>query len=1287
MNQEIIRLGEEQPLIDNSEQLPTVKPQAIERILSGAKLETKEGLISFEELYPSVTKYDLKFALAKALIEDGRYGDKRFLVQKFIFLDSLGDPRAKELKDKLTILLLERGDIETTSKEAEEAHDEVLRVIDRKEYLRQLREVLPIHLMGVITNLEIFSHISDADKRERLRSWTTRALLRPYLGDLQVETPKGEIDLRNILMLIPDKIFTDTDKLASNVVKSYFINSSMGMFRDNEETGFTRLEEVISLEPSSIKRQFMEDIKKEFKEIRDIQIPQKFVNSVEGWFSESSPFPLFRQKYFVHKFLRTGRCFLNGDTGATKTACAYLAFETTGTQRVTIFGPAKARNTWPKEADKIFLESSRPSVFAVRTSKDLDSPKIENSKYVYISTELLGMAWGNPELFSKIKAVLLEKRKTDGIIFDESDDFSNESAGRTRMIMDLVRSISDNYSRDNLVNLPMLALTGTPIASSLEDLDVTLALLYPEKFSLPGEYQKDKYPFSILALRDPRIAFSLLFGEEIMIQWSLEDLFGEKTPRLRFGRETIPMNPSEKIIYEWIAGLPLGTLAKVRMLRSVLMNPELIKRTCKERSLIPEPFYNPEELGTRLQELHEAWLEWLIEHKSAEIPDEQFSADWIAKYGDYEFLIQCFFEERLVNGVESLIERYPFIFKDWQINERVSGKYAHLRSFLENRLDKNENGFNPKEKIFIVVPYHKRGITRWLDDSNVKPEDFEDNAWSLYEYIISEWLPSLPAGTAINIDGSRSFAARDREASLWRESGTRNVIVVASMDSVYESMDWATRNSEDNKNIEKINVIFLGWPWGWDEFKQMSGRFIRPGQTKPVNIQVYESENSIDQGFYNLVRMKYLLTQVALAGVELSDEDKEFFNRATQAKRILVAEPSVGQAFLRDVVMRLRGKGEAGIEQELSRKKGDESFFDLWAEFYFDEGRDEFRIVGNNAELVKNIIIKSQPRRVLSIGAGTCLFARKINQAGHTAEINNLDINGVALRVAKENFPAIGSILVEGASHLSARSQIYDVIDCSFMLPWTKLYDEEKTKTEINQNERVKIVSEMNRVLKFGAIAVLSFPESSFDTETFDRFTQTLKQNFGFDVLNPSGISYATDLKPAKRIGWVITLQKVGEPNLSGLKLENLAFLTDERVKVSKYKAKKDSKSGIVRVDYPIFSSTHFEIHNPLTGEKEAANTEDIVPYVSPRDIVNNIKTKLFQEQWQIWVTLRRRIQRDLERGYEESEEILAVILTRRKFSEASAWDIDILQKIINAEIRRIRRREKSTEGNGVDFN
>ncbi len=1254
-----------------------IDPAAINRFCEDFDLPELEH--PFERDYQISENYEKKFILAEALIEDGRYlvRDPGFLVRHFVPKGKEVTAEARELRDVLHFKLIEKGVIpEYKSQEEDQAQDAFLRAIQHDEELRNLGGVLPLPVFEIATRVRLWGNITDEEKLRKIRSFAMGALLRDELGAITVQMPIGEIDLRDIVLQFPEQVFKDTNYITSNIVRHYFTKQTLRLFINGEEEGFRRLHELVETEPSEAKKEFFSQLEQEFQQVKFTPIPNVFVDSIDIGDLAPSPMPLFMHKFLIDRFLRSRRKLWNGGTRATKTATFYQAVETIGAKKTVVFGPAKARNTWPREAGKLYKEGKKPDVFAVRSKYDLDNSRIETAQVVFIGAEFLGRAWGDQELHQKIKEAI-SRRKVDMVGLDESHEFRNQKAGCSLMLMELMDDIRDNYRQDQLLEFPVIALTATPISTGLENVDITMAILYPERFVLPGKYEAGKTTFSVQALRDPMIAFSLLYGEQLMDQWDVYDLFGERIPHPEYERVKVEMSPSQRVIYEWVRALPVNALAKIRLLRSVLLNPELIKKNIEEKGLAPE-VAPVGILKQQLQDLHHQWLDWIFE-KDNRIPDELFSADWIAKYGGGELLLQSFFSTELSSGINTLAESIPDVANDWVKPIAVSPKYEFLMKFLQERVALDPNGqvtegFTPTERVFITVPYHRRGITRWIDDPNLKPEELDDNAWSLYEYMLTEWLPGLPSNMAITIDASRSFAARDRIAQLWRETEGEYAFVVSTMDTINESMDWAPRDTEENQNITTVNAISTHYPFTAEEFDQWAGRFIHPAMGKATRHLIVETEESFDTNSYDLVRLRSLIMQMTLAAVPFREQDREFYRASTTAKRIILTEPNVGQAFLRDVLRRLKGRGSQEAMAELSKNKNGRSGLELFAEFYMDDGRDEFRIQGNNNEMEKNIVLPFQPRKILSVGAGSCLFARKLRQAGYAGEIDNVDMNGVILRMAQERYPEIGTIRADFAESLSAPSDYYDLIEHGFVGPWTKRIDH-KEKQPLNEVERVKYELEANRVLKLGGIRIETFPESAFDEETFKNRIQALTEHFGFRVIEPSGMSYATDLTPTRRIGWVITAQKVGVPNLSGLDLRALTFLSDERTKVSEPKEKRNGDPTVIRIDYPIFSSREFTVVNPLTQETSPVNPIEDRPFESSRDLVNKIKDNLTLSQREKWNALRRDIERGIGRNYENSEEILAGIIHRRGGERLQDWDsFDIIRRVNSDVIRFIRR-------------
>ncbi len=1100
----------------------------------------------------------------------------------------------------------------------------------------------------------------------------------------------------------------------------------MKFFIDGDEQGFKRLEGLISEVAPGTRREFYQDVYKEFRLIDSTEIPPQFRQEVAGWQSDSSPFPNFRQKFFLSEFLKTRRKVLNGDTGATKTACSYLAMETLEAKKVTLFGPAQARNTWPAEAKKLFREGRVPDVFTVESEADLNNPRIDTAGYVYVSGELMARAIYNekqdedttPEDLEKIQLLkeraqalrnklekrLVEDRKPDGVVIDESHHYNNIDANSTTVITDLVDKMKKRYSTENLFQFPILALTATPISSEISDMDVNMGMVYHEMFALPKFEHDNLITFSQSVLKNPKIAYTRLFGEQLMMQWTLEDMFGEKAPKLEWRTETVGMLAEQAIIYKYIEGLDpkekdFDALLQMQLLKDVLINPELVRKVCDRRGLTPENIPPVTQLAERLREMRDAWESWLLE-KDPAIPDQPFSTEWIDSYGDPDLILQCFFSNDLRDGIETLVNRVPDVKKDWQPRIAKSAKFAYLRRLLEDTFKKDAEGnYTSNKKVFIVSPHHQKGITDALDNPDLKQKDIDEYIGSLFDYARLEWLPDIPYETPSamisNMDGKKTFDRRTAEAKRWREEGNQAMIEVASMKAVYESMDWAIRDTENNKNIDGAVVIWLGWPWGWDDFKQMEGRFLRPGQAKPVDSIVLEAANTLDVGLYDHVMRKMLLTQLALTGIELTPEQQEFFDSTLSSKRILNIDRYSGQMFLRDMMKKMRANSENFLLSDMMKETDGQNNYDRWAEYYFDGGNDEYRIPGNNAELIKNIAVRApQHEKVLSIAAGTCLLARKLSKTNISYEIDNVDVNPTVLKLAKEKFDGIGNIYQGLAQDLRVKnletdmtsqipSDTYDLVDASLILDLLSLKQPSENGTLRNPT-RVAAISEINRVLKLGGTGVLSFPNSAFDIESFTNFANALEQHFGFTLVGPTGKSRAIDLKPAKEIGWVITVRKTGDVKLDGLKVEDLSMLYDSEFTISKRGRGKKAPApsgGDYSKDDGLFSPHEFEVYNPVTGETTGASSPEVtikkkeeakLP-ITVEEFRQGLRD-LSDSQRGIWVDVRRSVERTFNMSYERAETLLYEMLQERDLGNPNEWEENNFAKIgriLSTEIRK----------------
>ncbi|GEM_PF-3451932 len=1275
-----------------------VMPQAgIDKLLA-SEPQWRDDYRSHALDFPNLIQ--VKYDIAYALITDGHYNNVPFLLKHFA-------PKRKDLPDQtqrlatsLQLLALEHGYITPNTQGEITAQDAVLEYIAQNPTLSKLRDVVPIQVMDGVVRARLLDKMTDEEKKRRAGMIVRRALIRPYLGDLLVHRAPREVNLDGLFKLFPESFFRDTDSAIYNLLKEYFTQEALRLFiHKSEEDAFSELRTSAKYEPSSVVKRFKKAILEEFEEVRTVPIPDVFVKTLPGPEGQPFPVPHFRQKYFVYEFSKTKRKLVNGGVGAGKTACAYMAMETVGAEKVTIFGPAVARKTWPDQADKLFDPGKKPKVFAIDSIEKLLDSRIKTAQYVFISTEFLSQAWNNPQLKEKIRGAVID-RGTDGMILDESDDFRNLDANCSKMLMEIVGEIEASYKpKHPFDKMPMMALTATPIASGLDDLDIVMGLLYPDKFSLPKKNGSTKPLFHQAVLNDPRTAHDVLFGEKLIMQWFAKDIFGESMEPPELQRLRVELSPYERVIYQWVKGQQLDGLTKMSYLRMALLDPDVIKDNCRKKGLAPSRIRNRPELIAHLRLLHESWTDWVLGAGKRDPGEfEPFSADWIAKMGGADFLIECFFSGELTGGIDQLASHIGAIRKDWQPQLEPSAKYRVLREFLSRYIESDGNdGYHMNCKIFIASPYRKTGITRNMLESEVSESEMQTNAISLFERMISDWFPGITKDQAISVDGRKTLNARSRISEVFREDGFRYNLVMATTDSVSESMNWAVEDRPETTYIHNVMLILLGYTFGADEIIQLLGRFVRPTGGKSVEAFVLEAVDTFDEGNRDSVYLKQLISDLTFMGAELTPEQRELYDRGATARRIVLAEPQVGQYFLRTIIQNSKGAGEEAVQDELEKKGVDgRTFAEMFARFYFDEGNDEYRLVGNNAELATKILLEDNPEKVADVGAGSCMVARKIARRGVTTIVDNVDINPEILKVAKERHPEIGNIIVEGASDLkSLQTGGYDAVTYNFIYHWTKLMEADGSiPARVNDIERVKAHVQMSRIMKPGAKAVLTFPEGAMNPEVFTAYVRAM-ESFGQELISEqSGESYAVDINPPRRIGWIMTMRKVGGVNLSRLNPTDLALLYDPKVVVSTYKAPRATEPKVVHLEYSVYNAKKFRIRNPLSGSEQSVESDGIsggvtvvgpvttnghvpqIPEIDSRqidDILQVIEWHVLlpKNRLREWRRAIRFIEEIANLSYKDAEFTLGKIILDGEQIDPSKWDLS--EQSIRARLQKLQ--------------
>lgn len=208
---------------DDPVSYPRVKPEVIEGVV--AMQATQRGV--FIKNYHESNDIIRKYRLAHDLIVDGRFESPALLLDNFIH------PRAEipknqqelvgPLKERLHFLLIQKGVLTPSSMSLEVSErifkDELRR---RQDYKDLIDEGWPIEVVGQLLTVDLFTDITDQKKLEEYRSWTTRGIIREYLGVISGKTPRREeMTVADIMNRMPKRVFSDPDGIKFHLYNSH----------------------------------------------------------------------------------------------------------------------------------------------------------------------------------------------------------------------------------------------------------------------------------------------------------------------------------------------------------------------------------------------------------------------------------------------------------------------------------------------------------------------------------------------------------------------------------------------------------------------------------------------------------------------------------------------------------------------------------------------------------------------------------------------------------------------------------------------------------------------------------------------------------------------------------------------------------------------------------------------------------------------------------------------------------------------------------------------------------
>lgn len=294
----------------------------------------------------------------------------------------------------------------------------------------------------------------------------------------------------------------------------------------------------------------------------DFHKPEQFLDRL----SEERDFPDVNQRINIKELSEKKKLLIADEMGVGKSASVIMAKENLGVKCAVIVAPSNVLETWsrylsPGYKGGYYEFGKAPNALLVESLEDLDLEGVTEPKdYILISQERLNSKYVSA----------LDKIDFDMLIVDEAHKIKSLEGRRTDSLLKLAEKISGN---DQYLAL----LTGTPIPNKIEDIAVTLKLLYPEKFR-----HEDNKELAQKIIHGDLIDLRSLLIPRMQMKGLRESI---DMPNLKEAILEMELSPLEKEVYEiLIENDEITASEKIRTLRLFVMNPDTVDATPNLRS-------------------------------------------------------------------------------------------------------------------------------------------------------------------------------------------------------------------------------------------------------------------------------------------------------------------------------------------------------------------------------------------------------------------------------------------------------------------------------------------------------------------------------------------------------------------------------------------------------------------------------------------------------------------------------------------------------------------------------
>ncbi|HRH31919.1 MAG TPA: SNF2-related protein [bacterium] len=387
----------------------------------------------------------------------------------------------------------------------------------------------------------------------------------------------------------------------------------------------------------------IEEVTAYFTRAFSLEKPDRMVD----YLVQNRDFPDINQRINTREIHEKQRVLIADEMGLGKSASVIFAKETLGIGTALLVVPSNVieLGTWQgylsddQERKGYFKEGLAPRVLVINSPQDFDLAEGGDYDYVIISHERLNER-NMPGLASL---------QFDMLVVDEAHKMKAISGKRSDRLLELARQVEGE-------NKYLALLTATPAPNRVQDLAVSLKLLYPSEYAeiTPRALAKQIIHGDVLDLRERLL--------QRMQMKSLED--SVEMPPLRERLEIVQLSPLEKDVYNAIVeDDELESTEKFSILRKFLLNA---------RQFDPTPGLE----SAKVRELRESLVEKLATHSKIVV----FVNDYI---------------EGIIRGKDSIIG-------DLQLPPDVKTLVVHG----ENRSERaaiQEEFRNTEQKVVLLV--------------------------------------------------------------------------------------------------------------------------------------------------------------------------------------------------------------------------------------------------------------------------------------------------------------------------------------------------------------------------------------------------------------------------------------------------------------------------------------------------------------------------------------------------------------------------------------------------------